>query len=87
MNNKFIKALKKQFPLVKFSIVNQKTYGWHEDAFYPYGNPPRGETVNGVFVRMQNPMGGVDVEKASDTQRIYDLASWHQSRAEARGFG
>ena len=83
---KFIEKLEQKYPLVSFSEVGQKTYGFHEDAFYPFGNPPRGETVKGNFIRIANPMGGVDVEKASDVKLINDLAAWHQTRAEARGF-
>lgn len=81
-----IEQLKRKFPLVHFEKVDEVVIPRNEDACYP-GGLPRPNRVNGDFVRIQNPMGGADVVRASDVKEIYRLAAWHQARAEASGFG
>ena len=77
--------LKRLFPLINFSEVDHSINPRNEDAFYPLG-APKPERIEGKFIRIENPMGGADTVLASNEAAIMELAAWHQSRAEAKGF-
>ena len=77
-------SLRTQFPLVTFDLVDQRVNPRNEDAFYLLGSP-KPEVQVGQFIKMTNPMGGGDTVAAASVS-LLDLASWHQSRAEAKGF-
>ena len=77
--------LKSQYPSLEFSLLESVVFPRCEDAVY-MGAAPTNPPTPGPFIKVQNPMGGADVVRPDNTERLHALCQWHQSRATARGF-
>lgn len=80
-----INYLRNKFPSLKFTLVSEKINQRNENAFYPFGSP-KPEVIKGEFIRIETPIGGVEVISIKNVEAIYRLADWHQKRATANGY-
>jgi hypothetical protein len=78
-------SLQERYPSLFFEVTDTCYHPRNEDATY-YSRAPAGWTEQGVFIRISNPVGGVDVVPADKPDQIERLADWHQTRATAQGF-
>lgn len=85
---KTLTDLKNTYPLLAFSRANYKWSVAQENTHYPADLAPKRMRIKGDFIRIENPMGGVDILDFSEKNihMIHDLSYWRQRRANELGF-